>query len=109
MTIRILADENRGLSKPEDANNLNTLLRALATYTSGPYVKSELLDDTRSLKDVRRVFLRFLEIEVTDHSLLNYQYRGDLTRDPLYSITVSDTRFFNIICQRGLKSPTQRH
>ena len=66
------ADEHRGLSKAEDASNLNTLLRALATYTSGPYVKSELLDDTRSLKDVRRVFLRFLEIEVTDHSLLNY-------------------------------------
>ena len=66
------SDVNRGLRKAEDASNLNTLLRALATYTSGPYVKSELLDDTRSLKDVRRVFLRFLEIEVTDHSLLNY-------------------------------------
>ena len=65
-------DVHRGLSKQEDANSLNTLLRALATYTSGPYVKNELLDDTRSLKDVRKVFLRFLEIDVTDHSFLNY-------------------------------------
>ena len=64
--------ENRGLAKAEDASNLNTLLRALATYTSGPYVKSELLDDTKCLKDVRRVFLKFLEIDVTDHSLLDY-------------------------------------
>ena len=64
--------ENRGLRKAEDATNLNTLLRALATYTSGPYVKNELLDETRSLKEVRKIFLRFLEIEVTDHSFLNY-------------------------------------
>ena len=64
--------EHRGLPSADKATNLNTLLRALATYTSGPYVKNELLDTTRSLKDVRRIFLRFLEIEVTDHSLLNY-------------------------------------
>ena len=63
--------ENRGLRKEEDATNLNTFLSALATYTSGPYVKNELLDETRSLKEVRRVFFRFLEIEVTDHSFLN--------------------------------------
>ena len=66
------SEEKRGLSSTDDATNLNTLLRALATYSSGPYVKNELLDETRSLKDIRRVFLRFLEIEVTDHSLLNY-------------------------------------
>ena len=66
------SDRNRGLESAEVCSNLNTLLRALATYTSGPYVKNELLDATKSLKDVRRVFLKFLEIEVTDHSLLNY-------------------------------------
>ena len=44
--------EHRGLPSADKATNLNTLLRALATYTSGPYVKNELLDTTRSLKDV---------------------------------------------------------
>ena len=73
------SEEHRGLASAEHATNLNTLLRALATYTSGPYVKNELLDDTRSLKDVRRIFLRFLEIEVTDHSLLDYY---TITRRP---------------------------
>ena len=68
---------NRGLTSAEEATNLNTLLRALATYSSGPYVKNELLDDTRSLKGVRRIFLKFLQLEVTDHSLLNYY---DITR-----------------------------
>ena len=73
------SEAKRGLATNEDATNLNTLLRAFATYISGPYVKNELLGDTRSLKDVRRVFLRFLEIEVTDHSLLNYY---TITRRP---------------------------
>ena len=72
LTWKLRSDENRGLDSAEKCTNLNTLLRALATYTSGPYVKNELLDETKSLKDVRRVFLKFLEIEVTDHSLLNY-------------------------------------
>ena len=49
----------RGLETDEKATNLNTLLRALATYSSGPYVKNELLDDTKSLNDVRRVFLKY--------------------------------------------------
>ena len=72
LTWKERSEEHRGLTTAEQATNLNTLLRALATYTSGPYVKNELLDDTRSLKDMRRIFLRFLEIEVTDHSLLDY-------------------------------------
>jgi hypothetical protein len=79
LTWKERSEEHRGLASAEHATNLNTLLRALATYTSGPYVKNELLDDTRSLKDVRRIFLRFLEIEVTDHSLLNYY---TITRRP---------------------------
>ena len=70
---------NRGLQNAETAANLNSLLRALATYTSGPYVKNELLDVTKSLKDIRKVFLKFLEIDITDHSLLNYY---SLTRKP---------------------------
>ena len=71
--------ENRGLDSAEKATNLNTLLRALATYTAGPYVKNKLLDDTRSLKDVRRILLKFLEIEVTDYSLLDFY---SITRRP---------------------------
>ena len=79
LTWKERSENHRGLASAEQATNLNTLLRALATYTSGPYVKNELLDDTRSLKDVRRIFLRFLEIEVTDHSLLDYY---TITRRP---------------------------
>ena len=79
LTWKERSEEHRGLTSADQATNLNTLLRALATYTSGPYVKNELLDETRSLKDVRRIFLRFLEIEVTDLSLLDYY---SITRRP---------------------------
>ena len=79
LTWKERSEQHRGLTSADQATNLNTLLRALATYTSGPYVKNELLDDTRSLKDVRKIFLRFLEIEVTDLSLLNYY---SITRRP---------------------------
>ena len=49
LTWKVRTEENRGLASADQATNLNTLLRALATYTSGRYVKNELLDDTRSL------------------------------------------------------------
>ena len=97
------SEPKRGLTTDEDATNLNTLLRALATYTSGPYVKNELLDDTRSLKDVRRVFLRFLEIEVTDHSLLNYY---TITRRPNERPLVFYHRLRYHIMQHHLPSGT---
>jgi len=79
LTWRDRTVENRGLQNAETAANLNSLLRALATYTSGPYVRNELLDVTKSLIDVRKVFLKFLEIDITDHSLPNYY---SLTRKP---------------------------
>ena len=82
---------------------MNTLLRALATYSSGPYVKKELLDETRSLKDVRQVFLRYLEIEVTDHSLLNYY---SLTRRPNERPLVFYHRLRYHILQHHLPSGT---
>ena len=95
--------ENRDLGSVEKATNLNTRLRALATYSSGPYVKKELLDETRSLKDVRQVFLRYLEIEVTDHSLLNYY---SLTRRPNERPLVFYHRLRYHILQHHLPSGT---
>ena len=97
------SDENRNLESAEEATNLNTLLRALATYSSGPYVKKELLDETRSLKDVRQVFLRYLEIDVTDHSLLNYY---SLTRRPNERPLVFYHRLRYHILQHHLPSGT---
>ena len=92
-----------GLETDEKATNLNTLLRALATYSSGPYVKKKLLDDTKSLNDVRCVFLKYLEIDVTDLSFLNYY---SITRRPNERPLVFYHRLRYHIFQHHLPSDT---
>ena len=66
-------------------------------------MKNELLYETRSIKEVRRVFLRFLEIEVTDHSLLNYY---TITRRPNERPLVFYHRLRYHILQHHLPSGT---
>ena len=48
------------------------LLRAFATYAVGPYIKTNITDKTKSLDDVKNEFLKFLEIEVNDFSVLHW-------------------------------------
>ena len=63
---------NRGLTSALKAANLTCLLRALATHTIGPYIKTNITDKARSLDDVKNEFLKFLEIEVNDFSALQW-------------------------------------
>ena len=63
---------NRGLTSALKAANLTCLLRALATHTIGPYIKTNITDKARSLDDVKNEFLKFLEIEVNDFSALHW-------------------------------------
>ena len=69
---RAMTVANRGLEDADQANNLNTLLRALATYALGPYVKKDILEKSRNLQDVKKTFMKLLEIDVTDGTLMNY-------------------------------------
>ena len=71
--------ENRGLADATKAANLNTLLRALATYAAGPYIRSNIIDNTTCLDDVRKEFMKYLEIELTDFTALEWY---DLKRRP---------------------------
>ena len=64
--------ENRGLTDPTRAANLNTLLRALATYAAGPYIRNNIIENTTSLQDVRKEFMKYLEIELTDFTALEW-------------------------------------
>ena len=43
---------NRGLRNETEATNLNTFLRALATYALGPYIKQNILENCKCLNDV---------------------------------------------------------
>ena len=43
----------RGLGSEQKAGNLNSLLRAIATYTMGPYVKTNITDKATSLEQVK--------------------------------------------------------
>ena len=56
----------RGLASEQKAGNLNSLLRAIATYTVGPYIKTNITDKATSLAEVKEEFLKFLQIEVND-------------------------------------------
>ena len=56
----------RGLGSEQKAGNLNSLLRAIATYTVGPYIKTHITDKATSLAEVKEEFLKFLQIEVND-------------------------------------------
>ena len=44
----------------------------MATFAAGPYIKKAILDETTCLSDVKRVFMKFLEIELSDLTLLDY-------------------------------------
>ena len=60
----------RGLDSEHKAANLNNLLRAIATYTVGPYIKSNITEKATSLAGVKEEFLKFLQIEVNDLTAL---------------------------------------
>lgn len=66
------ATENRGLANALKAANLTCLLRALATYAIGPYIKTNITEKAKSLDDVRNEFLKFLEIEVNDFTAMHW-------------------------------------
>ena len=63
---------NRGLTTELKAANLTCLLRALATYAVGPYIKTNITDKAKSLDDVKNEFLKYLEIEVNDLTALHW-------------------------------------
>ena len=61
-----------GLENATKAANLNTLLRALATYAAGPYIRTNITEATTSLQDVRKELMKYLEIELTDFTALEW-------------------------------------
>ena len=63
---------HRGLGDETAATNLNTFLRALATYALGPYIKQNILENTRSLHEVKREFMKLLEIDLSDNTFMNF-------------------------------------
>ena len=70
---------HRGLENAKQAANLNTLLRALATYAAGPYIRTNILENTNSLHDVKKEFMKYLEIDLTDLTALEW---FDIRRRP---------------------------
>lgn len=70
---------NRGLSDSTEAASLNTLLRALATYAAGPYIRTNILENTTSLNEVKKEFMKYLEIDLTDLTALEW---FDIKRRP---------------------------
>ena len=78
------SEEHRGLADANKAANLNTLLRALATYAAGPYIRSNIIDNTTCLQDVRKEFMKYLEIELTGFTALEwYEIKRRPTERPL--------------------------
>jgi hypothetical protein len=64
--------QHRGLTTAAQCANLNSLLRSMATYAAGPYIKTSILNDTTCVADIKRTFMKFLEIELSDLTLLDY-------------------------------------
>ena len=62
----------RGCSSAEACSNLTSLLRSMATYAAGPYIKDIIVKHTTSVADVKREFMKFLEIELSDLTFLDY-------------------------------------
>ena len=60
----------RGLGSELKAGNRDSLLRAIATYTVGPYIKTYITDKATSLAGVKDEFLTFMQIEVNDLTAL---------------------------------------
>ena len=74
----------RGLGSEQKAGNLNSLLRAIATYTMGPYIKTNITDKATSLEQVKMEFLKFLQIEVNDLSAMSwFEIQRKQTERPL--------------------------
>ena len=63
---------HRGMADAESAANLNTLLRALATYALGPYIKKNIMEKATSLSGVKREFMKLLEIDLADATFMNF-------------------------------------
>ena len=42
------------------------------TYALGPYIKQNILENTRSLDDVKREFMKLLEIDLSDSNFMNF-------------------------------------
>ena len=75
---------NRGLGSEQKAGNLNSLLRAIATYTVGPYIKTNITDKATSLAEVKEEFLKFLQIEVNDLTAMSwFEIQRKQTERPL--------------------------
>jgi len=74
----------RGLTDAKKAANLNTPLRALATYAASPYIRINILEKTKSLHDVKKEFMKYLEIDLTDLTALEwFDIRRRLAERPL--------------------------
>ena len=78
-TWQVSSIEHRGCATAAICTNLNSLLRSMATYAAGPYIKTTILNDTKCVADIKRVFMKFLEIELSDLTLLDYY---QVTRKP---------------------------
>ena len=63
---------NRGCVSEEVASNLNSLLRSVATYAAGPYIKDIIINQTTCMSEIKREFMKFLEIELSDLTFLDY-------------------------------------
>ena len=62
----------RGLGSEQRARNLSNLLRAIATHTVGPYIKTNITDKATSIAEVKEEFLKFLQIEVNDLTAMTW-------------------------------------
>ena len=83
-TWQAITVENRGCASSEIHSNLTSLLRSMATYAAGPYIKDIIMKDTTCVSDVKREFMRFLEIELSDLTLLDfYQIQRKPNERPL--------------------------
>ena len=76
--------ENRGLNTTNEATNLNILLRALATYALGPYIKRNITEKATSLLEVKKEFMKLLEINLSDSTFMNfYDIKRKVNERPL--------------------------
>ena len=84
LTWQSKSAQYRGLGSAQKARNLNSLLRAIATYTVGPYIKTNITDKATSLAEVKEEFLKFLQIEVNDlTSMAWFEIQRKQTERPL--------------------------
>ena len=97
--------QNRGLADASKAANLNTLLRALATYAAGPYIRTNIIENTTSLQDVRKEFMKYLEIELTDFTALEgFEIKRRPKENPLCFTCDSSTTCRSTCSRQGTNS-----